>query len=641
MPGLYRPERHYLIRETLSTTAGGGMQAMLRRASAFADYYSTPVDFLTYGFQPNFSKVAEELYESGKMAAEVRVHNLWDSLSATALEASSELFPGWPEIGALAEPSGNAVPDGVMDSGLQRIIQHVEDSEIVESVDYRRNDQSRFVSHIRNGTAINAKSQVALLNPDQRILKSWPNVTEMFAWLLTKVLGRENAVIVVDHPAMANSIAKKGYLTPNSVLIKCYHSNHSEEKAGVGYGQLSKRHVDSLERADVFDANVFPSKGQIQAAGALIGETTDMWPIGNIVESAEGVAENEKHSPNVGVLASRLVRAKNVDHAIAAVRLVNEERGDGDMQTSLSIFGVGPDEERLERLIEESELYDQVKLRGYTSDIYNEFKKASFSILPTVQEAFGLSIVESMICGCIPIVYDVPYGPSEIITDGVDGFLVPYGDIQGLAECIAKLRTMKACDLDQMRQAARERAKAYRSQQIAEEWAHAIDTAYTRKAGRGKPKVSECFLELTGTYSDLRRTGDGEQSSILGVELSSDKRVTKRAITGVRAFLSFRGRQSNLRIRVPGSLRMKRRGFWRRRNSLVLRFELPLDELDKAPREIVDIFARINDATTVREFRLRAQGVDIGAIRLPPGLQAYKTKGGYLSLRKTPGSSSA
>lgn len=617
------------------------MQAMLRRASAFAEYYGMPVDFLTYGFQPNFSKVADQLYESGKMSPEIRVQNLWNSLSDTALEASSELFPGWQKNGALADPSGNSVPDGAMDSGLKRTVQYVEGSETIESVDYWREDQSRFVSHIRNGTAINAKSQVALLTPDQRILKSWSNATAMFAWLLTKVLGRENAVIVVDHPAMANSIAENGYLTPNSVLIKCYHSNHSEEKPGVGYGQLSKRHVDSLERADVFDANVFPSKGQVQAAGALIGETTDMWSIGNIVESAEGDAENETHSPNVGVLASRLVRGKNIDHAIDAVRMVNEKRGDGDLQTSLSIFGVGPDEERLEGLIEESELYDQVNLRGYTNDVYGEFKKSSFSVLPTVQEAFGLSIVESMTCGCIPIVYDVPYGPAEIITDGVDGFLVPYGDIQGLADCIEKLRSMKAVDLDQMRQAARERAKAYRSQQIAEEWAHAIDIAYTRKAGRGQPEVSERFLELVGTHPDLRRTGEGGQSSFLDVELSSDKRVTKREAAGTRVFLSFRGRHTNLRIRVPGSLRIKRRGFWRRRNSLVLRFELPLDQLDRAPREIVDIFARINDATTVREFRLRARGVDLGAIRLPPGLQAYKTKGGYLSFRKTPGSSPA
>ena len=32
-------------------------------------------------------------------------------------------------------------------------------------------------------------------------------------------------------------------------------------------------------------------------------------------------------------------------------------------------------------------------------------------------------LVESMASGCIPIAYDIDYGPSDIITDGVDGFL--------------------------------------------------------------------------------------------------------------------------------------------------------------------------------------------------------------------------
>lgn len=638
MPGHFRPERHYLIRQSLSTTAGGGMQAMLRRASAFADYYGMPVDLLTYKFQPKMSKIAEKLYESGKLAPEIRVQNLWDILSETALEPSSDLFPGWKKYKALADPSGSSNPEGVMDSGLKRVIQHVEDSETIESIDYLREDQTRFVSHIQNGAAIEAKKQVALLSPNQRILKSWPNMRSMFAWLLTKVLGRENAVIVVDNPAMANSIARNGYLTSNSVLIKCYHSNHSEEKPGVDYGQLSKRHVDSLERADVFDANVFPSTGQIQAAGALIGETTDMWPIGNIVEPAEGDIENEAHKSNVGVLASRLVREKNVDHAIEAVRLVNGKRGDGDSQTVLSIFGVGPDRERLEALIDESASKDQIKICGYTNDVYGEFKKASFSILPTAQEAFGLSIVESMACGCIPIVYDVPYGPAEIITDGVDGFLVPYGDIEGLADCIEKLRTMERAEIERMRQDARERANAYRSQQIADEWARVIDIAYSRKVGRGTPRLAENHLVLAGTFPNLKMAEGSEQTSVLDVELSSDKRVTNRDIAGVSVFLSFRGRQSTLRIRVPGSLYVQKQGFWRGRYSLILRFDLPLDQLDRAPREILDTFVRVNDATTVREFRLRAEGVDMNSIRLPPRLEAYETKAGYLSFRKTPGS---
>ena len=78
-------------------------------------------------------------------------------------------------------------------------------------------------------------------------------------------------------------------------------------------------------------------------------------------------------------------------------------------------------------------------LRGYSDDAWKEFDKASFSLLTSSNEAFGLVLVESMGHGCIPISYDMPYGPAEIITHGVDGFLVPEDDISGLATEIRRI----------------------------------------------------------------------------------------------------------------------------------------------------------------------------------------------------------
>ena len=48
----------------------------------------------------------------------------------------------------------------------------------------------------------------------------------------------------------------------------------------------------------------------------------------------------------------------------------------------------------------------------------------------------------------------------------------------------------------------------------------------------------------------------------------------------------------------------------------------------------MDTFVRINDGVTVREFRLKAAGVDWRRVKLPAVLEAYETKGGYLSLRE-------
>ncbi|GAA1933085.1 hypothetical protein GCM10009689_10790 [Brevibacterium antiquum] len=632
--GHFLPDHHYLIRHTLSDQAGGGMQAMLRRASAFADYYGMPVDLLTYGFQPEMTYFEASLRETGRLAPDVRVQNLWNIMSEIALEPSDAIFPDKYENAPLDEPRGSSKLTGVMACGLQRMTQYCGDSEEIESIDYRREDGTRFVSDIRREDGAAHQRKVALLAPDQRILKSWNSVTDMFAWLLTKVLGRENSVIVVDHPAMANSIARNGYIAPNSVLIKCYHSNHSAAQSDVGFGVLSKRHMVSMERADVFDANVFPSSGQIDAVADLIGESTDMWPIGNIIEPAVGASSEEEHRKDSGVVISRLVREKNVDHAIDAVLLANVERSTHEVPTILSIFGTGTDQPRLESLIDKRQVGDQIKLFGYTNDVYDEFKRASFSVLPTNQEAFGLSIVESMACGCIPIVYDVPYGPSEIITDGVDGFLVPFGDIRSIADCVRALRTMSDLDLEKMRDAARNRANDYGSRKIAQAWARAIDVTRDRKDTTAKSVISQRSLQIASITPLEGSNSASAAAPSLDVELYIDSRIKSADVPGVKVFLCFRGRGSTLRIRVPGVLRMRRHGFLLRQQTLGMNFPIPTEQLDRAPREIIDTFVRINDGVTVREFRLKAAGVDLAAFKLPPELEAYETKGGYLSLRR-------
>ena len=70
---------------------------------------------------------------------------------------------------------------------------------------------------------------------------------------------------------------------------------------------------------------------------------------------------------------------------------------------------------------------ERVRLHGHDPHARNHFARSSFSLLTSRTEGQSLTIVESMAHGCIPIAYDIDYGPSDIITDGVDGFLVPAG----------------------------------------------------------------------------------------------------------------------------------------------------------------------------------------------------------------------
>ncbi len=64
---------------------------------------------------------------------------------------------------------------------------------------------------------------------------------------------------------------------------------------------------------------------------------------------------------------------------------------------------------------------------------------SSILALSSRYEGFGLVILEAMACGLPVVSYACPCGPKDIITDGIDGFLVPDGDEIILAERICRL----------------------------------------------------------------------------------------------------------------------------------------------------------------------------------------------------------
>jgi glycosyltransferase involved in cell wall biosynthesis len=58
--------------------------------------------------------------------------------------------------------------------------------------------------------------------------------------------------------------------------------------------------------------------------------------------------------------------------------------------------------------------------------------------MPSEMEAFGLAALEAMACGVPPVGTRVG-GTAELITDGVDGFLEPVGDIAAQAARVVEL----------------------------------------------------------------------------------------------------------------------------------------------------------------------------------------------------------
>jgi len=71
----------------------------------------------------------------------------------------------------------------------------------------------------------------------------------------------------------------------------------------------------------------------------------------------------------------------------------------------------------------------------------------------------------------------MPYGPSDIITHGVDGFLVPPDDIWGLVTEIRRLVRADPAKVQRMRVAAHRRALEFNDEHVTSTWSTVMQDA--------------------------------------------------------------------------------------------------------------------------------------------------------------------
>jgi glycosyltransferase involved in cell wall biosynthesis len=106
---------------------------------------------------------------------------------------------------------------------------------------------------------------------------------------------------------------------------------------------------------------------------------------------------------------------------------------------SLKIFGDGDLRDTLTAQIREVGLSDRAFVMGPTSQVERELLDSSIFALSSDAEGLPLALVEAMTCGVPCVSYDCSPGIREIITDGVDGIVVPPGSVSDLAAGIRRL----------------------------------------------------------------------------------------------------------------------------------------------------------------------------------------------------------
>lgn len=112
----------------------------------------------------------------------------------------------------------------------------------------------------------------------------------------------------------------------------------------------------------------------------------------------------------------------------------------------LEIAGEGPDRARLERLVDELGIAHRARLSGFIGDkraLRTLLRRADVFALPSAREGLPLALLEAMSTGAAPVCTNIP-AMAEVVTDGVDGLLVPVGRPDALSRAIAQAGERRA-----------------------------------------------------------------------------------------------------------------------------------------------------------------------------------------------------
>ncbi|MGA4516281.1 glycosyltransferase family 4 protein [Solibacillus silvestris] len=102
------------------------------------------------------------------------------------------------------------------------------------------------------------------------------------------------------------------------------------------------------------------------------------------------------------------------------------------------ICGVGPLETYLINLTKELGLVNQVKLLGFRTDIAEISKVSDIFAFPSYREGLSLSLMEAMTSG-LPVVCSNIRGNSDLIKEGIGGYLLDPNNIEGYSNAINNL----------------------------------------------------------------------------------------------------------------------------------------------------------------------------------------------------------
>ncbi len=241
-----------------------------------------------------------------------------------------------------------------------------------------------------------------------------------FSWVLS--VGISPSVVVI--PALV------GLRDVRSVLVE--HSNRKNVMgADKNHDRLYKLAVPHFDKVVVLtkeDKREYLSRYRIEEHDVQI---IPNWVSCDVLAAASPCDCSSKRIISVG----RLAPEKGYDKLLEVASMVLPSRPDWFWD----IYGDGESEDNVRSLISDLNLVGRVNLMGSVPDVIHRYAAYSIFVMTSYFEGLPLALLEAKANALPAVAFSCPTGPSEIIEDGLDGFLVPCYDSACMAERLSFL----------------------------------------------------------------------------------------------------------------------------------------------------------------------------------------------------------
>lgn len=172
-------------------------------------------------------------------------------------------------------------------------------------------------------------------------------------------------------------------------------------------------------------------------------ETYEFFDVNKEIEVIPNFIDNEQFNPcancdcmgieshreeKIIIHVSNLRKVKRFEDVIQVFYRIQKE-----VNSRLIVVGEGPEWEPGSQLINSLGIQDKVKSLGRVNDLYNILCSTDLFLLPSEKESFGLAALEAM-AARVPVISSDAGGIPEVNIDGETGFVLPIGDVEGMAE---------------------------------------------------------------------------------------------------------------------------------------------------------------------------------------------------------------